>query len=97
MSENQKSSYFGGHGNVNIKVFESSLKHFIPEKHYRSSDLYKVTEGMSSVFSKLPLKPKETFSIILTSKVMPDKEELSREETINVLARAFKYIILRRR
>ena len=91
----EKSSHLGGSGDVNTQDLERALKTILPNKQYQISHLHKISMGMHAIFGKLPLKPKEAFNILLTSKIMPDSELVGKDEAVFAVSRSFKYIILR--
>jgi hypothetical protein len=88
-------SYLGSSSNVNINHIEKALDKIMPEKTYSTSNIHKITSLMHAPFGKVPLKPKESFNILLSSKIMPDVETVDKTEAAFAVSRSFKYIILR--
>lgn len=80
---------------MNTHDLENALKSILPNKQYQIPHLHKISMGMHGIFGKLPLKPKEAFNILLTSKIMPDSEFAGKDQAVFAVSRSFKYIILR--
>lgn len=85
-----------GSGKVSTKKIEKFLADVLPVRTYSTSNLHKITSLMHQAFGKVPLKPKESYNILLSSKIMPDVETVNKDEAVFAVSRSFKYIILRK-
>jgi hypothetical protein len=94
-SASQKHDLLGRGERVNINQMDQAASKILKDENYSTVDLIQVSKKMHEIFGKVALKQKEWYNILLTSKVMPDSETLTREQAEFVISRSFKYIILR--
>lgn len=97
LSDSKKQELLGDGDRVNITQLNKAVGKILKDQMYSTESLIEITRSMHSIFGKLQLKQKESFNILLTSKVMPDVESVDKQQAEFVVSRAFKYIILRRK
>jgi hypothetical protein len=83
--------------NFNIADMSKYLKEIVPIKSFSIKEsVFPLLQRLHEIDDKIPLTEKECWSIMLTSKILLEIDEISGEELAHVLGRAFKYILLRK-
>ena len=81
-----------------IHSLYQQLQSSIPPSLYSlSSHFIPLLSSIHEVAHKLPLKEKEKWTLVLTSHLLPEDDEMSSSQLSYALSRAFKYILLRAR
>jgi hypothetical protein len=73
------------------------LRQIVPSREYvLAQELFDVLKGIHDCVGKQQLKEKEKWNIVMSSKLLPENNEITGDQLAFALGRGFKYVLLRK-